>query len=85
MLKVSSKSSSSFPLVSGTKLGERSQKAGFKRGTVYSQVDEDQTYDAPSAVPHEGSERSECFDVAGPGDADDEVEEPQDRGDESHS
>ena len=85
MLNVSSKSSSSFPLVSGTNLGAQSQKSGFKEGTVYAQVDEDQAYDTPSAIPHEGSKRCEGFDVARPGEADDEVEEPEDRGDESHS
>ena len=85
MPKVSSKSSSSFPLVSGTRLGVQSQKSASKEGTVYTQVDQDQAYDAPSAIPHESSERCEGFIITGPGDTDDEVEEPEDRGDESHS
>ena len=85
MLNVSSKSSSSLPLVSGTKLDVQSQKSGSIEVTDYAQIDENQAYDTPNAIPQEGSVRLEIFDVAGPGEADDEVEEPEDRGDESHS
>ena len=85
MLNVSSKSSSSLPLVSGTRLDVQGQKSDAIEGTDYAQVDEDQGYDTPTAIPNEGSERCEGCDIARPGEADDEVEEPEDRGDESHS
>ena len=45
-------------------------------GEGYAQVYENQAYDAPGAIPHEGSEGSESFHIARPGDADDEVEKP---------
>ncbi len=77
-----------FPFGFRDEAGRTDSEGRFQRGdrgTVYLQEDEDEAYDAPSAIPHEGSERCKGFDVAGPGDADNEVEEPENRSDESHS